>query len=92
MFDVIRPKFRIPHGRDVGTTFKLSFFALAGGIFLGMLVGLAQAVQEPLDLLPDHGVCQFVLRNIPLILVIFWFYFCDADHCGYSPSTRFHQR
>lgn len=55
-------------------TFKLTAFALAGGIFLGMLVGLARLSKRPWVYYPITTYVNF-LRNIPLILVIFWFYF-----------------
>lgn len=55
-------------------TIKLAVFALAGGIGLGMLVGLARLSS---NLWIYYPVTAYVnlLRNIPLILVIFWFYF-----------------
>ncbi len=55
-------------------TFKLSLFALLGGIGLGMLVGLARLSKKPWIYYPVTAYVN-LLRNIPLILVIFWFYF-----------------
>jgi len=55
-------------------TLKLAVFALAGGIGLGMLVGLARLSSNPWIYYPITAYVNF-LRNIPLILVIFWFYF-----------------
>lgn len=56
------------------TTFELAIFALAGGIGLGMLVGLARLSKNPWIYYPITAYVN-LLRNIPLILVIFWFYF-----------------
>jgi glutamate/aspartate transport system permease protein len=53
---------------------KLAGFALSGGMFLGVLVGLARISKNPWIYQPVTVYVNF-LRNIPLILVIFWFYF-----------------
>ncbi|MGA7876925.1 MAG: amino acid ABC transporter permease [Desulfoferrobacter sp.] len=55
-------------------TARLAFFALTGGIFLGILVGLARISKRKWIYYPITIYVNF-LRNIPLILVIFWFYF-----------------
>lgn len=73
MFDVIGRNFGFLMG-GLLTTFKLSIFALAGGIGLGMIVGLARLSKSPWIYYPITAYVN-VLRNIPLILVIFWFYF-----------------
>jgi glutamate/aspartate transport system permease protein len=56
------------------TNVQLAAFALAGGLFLGALVGLGRISKRPWVY---HPVTVYVnlLRNIPLILVIFWVYF-----------------
>jgi glutamate/aspartate transport system permease protein len=56
------------------TNLKLASLALAGGLFLGTLVGLGRISKRAWVY---HPVTLYVnlLRNIPLILVIFWFYF-----------------
>ena len=53
---------------------ELAICALAGGIFLGILVGLGRISK---NVWVYHSVTLYVnfIRNIPLILVIFWFYF-----------------
>lgn len=53
---------------------ELAVCALAGGLFLGVLVGLGRISKNKWVY---HSVTFYVnfLRNIPLILVIFWFYF-----------------
>ena len=73
MFDVVARNFGFLMG-GLWVTFKLSFFALSGGIVLGMLVGLARISKKPYIYYPVTAYVN-VLRNIPLILVIFWFYF-----------------
>ena len=73
MFDVIARNFGFLMG-GLWVTFKLSFFALSGGILLGMLVGLARISKKPYIYYPVSAYVN-ILRNIPLILVIFWFYF-----------------
>lgn len=56
------------------TTLLLTAFAMIGGIFLGTLLALAR--------LSSKGALSFIaasyvnfFRSLPLILVIFWFYF-----------------
>lgn len=56
------------------TTLQLAVFALVGGIGLGMIVGLARLSSNPWIYYPVT-IYVNLLRNIPLILVIFWFYF-----------------
>lgn len=64
-------------------TFKLTVFALAGGIFLGILVGLARISRNKWVYFPVTWYVNF-LRNIPLILVIFWIYFIMPLFIGRS--------
>jgi glutamate/aspartate transport system permease protein len=56
------------------TNLELAICALAGGIFLGILVGLGRISKNGWVY---HSITLYVnfIRNIPLILVIFWFYF-----------------
>lgn len=56
------------------TNLQLAVFALAGGLFLGTLVGLGRISKRPWVYYPVTLYVNF-LRNIPLILVIFWFFF-----------------
>ncbi len=56
------------------TTFELALIAIAGGLTLGVLVGMARlsnikAIYYPASLFVN------LMRTQPLILVIFWFYF-----------------
>lgn len=64
-------------------TFKLAAFAVSGGIFLGILVGLARISRKKWIYYPITFYVNF-LRNIPLILVIFWVYFVMPLFIGRS--------
>ncbi|MGD8256992.1 MAG: amino acid ABC transporter permease [Desulfobacterales bacterium] len=55
-------------------TLQLTAFALLGGIALGALVGLGRISKNKWIYQPVTLYVNF-LRNVPLILVIFWFYF-----------------
>ena len=57
-----------------GVTLELTFCALSGGIILGMLVGLGRISRVKWIYYPVTVYVNFI-RNMPLILVIFWFYF-----------------
>jgi len=57
-----------------GVTLQLSFFALTGGIALGALVGLGRISKKQWIYQPITLYVNFI-RNLPLLLVIFWFYF-----------------
>ena len=56
------------------TTFQLAFIAIGGGFALGIIVGFARLSSRKLIFYPAT-VFIFLLRSLPLILVIFWFYF-----------------
>jgi len=56
------------------TNLQLAAFALAGELFLETLVELGRISKRPWMYYPVTLYVNF-LRNIPLILVIFWFYF-----------------
>jgi glutamate/aspartate transport system permease protein len=55
-------------------TFKLLALALAGGLPLGILLGLGSLSSRRWLYYPTRAYINFV-RNIPLILFIFWVYF-----------------
>ena len=65
------------------TNVQLAAFALAGGLFLGALVGLGRISRRPWVYHPVTVYVNF-LRNIPLILVIFWVYFIMPIFTGRS--------
>lgn len=56
------------------TNIELAACALIGGMFLGILVGLGRISSNKFIYYPVTFYVNF-LRNIPLILVIFWIYF-----------------
>jgi glutamate/aspartate transport system permease protein len=62
---------------------QLAALALAGGLFLGALVGLGRISKRPWVYHPVTVYVNF-LRNIPLILVIFWVYFVMPIFTGRS--------
>ncbi len=55
-------------------TFKLFALALGGGLPLGIILGLASLSSRRWLYYPVRAYVNFI-RNIPLILVIFWVYF-----------------
>ena len=65
------------------TNAQLAACALAGGLFLGALVGLGRISKRPWVYHPVTVYVNF-LRNIPLILVIFWVYFVLPVFTGRS--------
>jgi len=60
--------------RGLITTFQLALIGISGGLALGILVGMARLSSRPYIYYPATSFVNF-LRSIPLILVIFWFYF-----------------
>jgi glutamate/aspartate transport system permease protein len=73
MFDAVADNITFLLG-GFGVTLQLSFFALAGGIALGALVGLGRISKNKWIYRPITLYVNFI-RNLPLLLVIFWFYF-----------------
>lgn len=56
------------------TTFELAVVAISGGLLCGILVGLARLSNIKLIYYPATIFVNF-FRSLPLLLVIFWFYF-----------------
>ncbi len=73
MFDAVASNIYFLLG-GFGVTLQLTICALAGGIALGALVGLGRIARKKWIYYPITLYVNF-LRNMPLILVIFWFYF-----------------
>jgi glutamate/aspartate transport system permease protein len=73
MFDAVADNITFLLG-GFGVTLQLSFFALTGGIALGALVGLGRISKKKWIYRPITIYVNFI-RNLPLLLVIFWFYF-----------------
>jgi len=73
MFDAVADNITFLLG-GFGVTLQLSFFALTGGIALGAIVGLGRISKNKWIYQPITLYVNFI-RNLPLLLVIFWFYF-----------------
>jgi len=58
----------------LGLTFQLAIIAIAGGLLLGIIVGLGRTSSKRWIYWPATLYVNF-FRSLPLILVIFWFYF-----------------
>ena len=56
------------------TTFELAVVAIVGGLLLGILVGMARLSTTKAVYYPATLFVNF-MRSLPLLLVIFWFYF-----------------
>jgi glutamate/aspartate transport system permease protein len=56
------------------TTFQLAVISIIGGLILGTLVGMARLSSRAAIFYPATLFVNF-MRSLPLILVIFWFYF-----------------
>ncbi len=56
------------------TTFQLALVAITGGLLLGILVGMARLSSIKAVYYPATAFVN-LMRSLPLILVIFWFYF-----------------
>ncbi|HTR58590.1 MAG TPA: amino acid ABC transporter permease [Casimicrobiaceae bacterium] len=55
-------------------TVQLTAIAAIGGIFFGTLLAMARLAKNPWLALPASGYVN-LMRSIPLVLVIFWFFF-----------------
>lgn len=58
----------------LGVTFQLAVFALGGGFALGIVLGLCRISSRRWIYYPATIFIN-TLRSIPLLIVIFWFYF-----------------
>jgi len=56
------------------TTFELAVIGITGGMLLGIIVGMARLSSNKLIYYPATLFVNF-FRSLPLLLVIFWFYF-----------------
>ena len=73
-FDVIQRS--LPYLFKVGMTFTLTLtlLAMAGGIFFGTILAMMRMGRvKPLSFVA--GAYVNIIRSVPLVLVIFWFYF-----------------
>jgi glutamate/aspartate transport system permease protein len=73
-FDVIARSWQYLFMTGMSFTLKLTFFAMVGGIVLGTLLAMMRlAHSRPIALVATGYVN--LIRSVPLIMVIFWFYF-----------------
>ncbi|HXZ92251.1 MAG TPA: ABC transporter permease subunit [Burkholderiales bacterium] len=73
-FDVIERSWRYLFFDGMAFTLRLTLFAMVGGIVFGTLLAMMRLSSvKPLAWIA--GVYVNTLRSIPLVLVIFWFYF-----------------
>ena len=73
-FDVIERSFGYLFKDGMVFTLKLTFMSATGGLILGTLLAIFRLSKNPL-LSTVSGTYVNLLRALPLILVIFWFYF-----------------
>lgn len=73
-FDVIERSFGYLFKDGMVFTLKLTLLSATGGLILGTLLAIFRLSKNPL-LSTVSGTYVNLLRALPLILVIFWFYF-----------------
>ncbi len=73
-FEIIGRTWKYLFFDGLAFTFKLTLLAMAGGIVLGTLLAMARLASWKLLALAA-GAYVNLIRSIPLVLVIFWFYF-----------------
>ncbi len=73
-FDVIARSWQYLFMTGMTFTLKLTFFAMVGGIVLGTLLAMMRLSSIKPIYLAATGYVNLI-RSIPLIMVIFWFYF-----------------
>src|SRR6187431_180749 len=73
-FEVIQRSLPYLFREGMMFTLTLTGLAMAGGIFFGTLLAMMRLSRFPLLGLPA-GAYVNLMRSVPLVLVIFWFYF-----------------
>ena len=73
-FNVIERSWKYLFFDGLTFTFKLTLLAMVGGIFIGTLLAMARLSSKKFIALPA-GTYVNLIRSVPLVLVIFWFYF-----------------
>ncbi len=73
-FDVIARSWQYLFMTGMSFTLKLTFFAMVGGIMLGTVLALMRLSHSRPIALVATGYVNLI-RSVPLIMVIFWFYF-----------------
>jgi glutamate/aspartate transport system permease protein len=73
-FDVIQRSYAYLFGTGMVFTLELTFLAMVGGILLGTLLAMMRlSSKRPISFVATSYVN--LIRSMPLVLVIFWFYF-----------------
>jgi glutamate/aspartate transport system permease protein len=73
-FNVIERSWKYLIFEGMAFTIELTLLAMAGGIIMGTLLAMARLSSiKPLSMVA--GAYVNLVRSIPLVLVIFWFYF-----------------
>lgn len=73
-FDVIARSWQVLISQGLAFTLQVTLLSMLGGVMLGTLLAMMRLSSlKPLSLLAGGYVN--LLRSIPLVLVIFWFYF-----------------
>jgi glutamate/aspartate transport system permease protein len=73
-FDVIQRSWVYLFREGMTFTLTLTFLAMVGGIFFGTLLAMARLSSiKPLSMIAGGNVN--LMRSLPLVLVIFWFFF-----------------
>ncbi|BBB63087.1 glutamate/aspartate transporter permease GltK [Undibacterium sp. KW1] len=73
-FDVIQRSWMYLFQTGMVFTLKLTFLAMTGGIIIGTLLAMMRLSSNRLINLFASGYVN-LMRSIPLVLVLFWFYF-----------------
>src|SRR3989337_1363928 len=73
----------IGFGSFAGGTLRLALPAIVLGFILGTLIGLARLAHSPWVSLPAKIYVEF-FRGVPLVMVIFWFWFIIPALLGRS--------
>ena len=84
-FSVIARSFQYLFVTGMAFTLQLTLYAMGGGIIFGTVLALARLSKFPL-LASIAGAYVNTIRSLPLILVIFWFYFL-APYVGQWLTT-----
>jgi glutamate/aspartate transport system permease protein len=73
-FDVIERSWQYLFFTGMTFTVQLTVFAMLGGLVLGTMLAMMRLSRFPLFSVPAAAYVNLV-RSVPLVLVIFWFYF-----------------
>lgn len=73
-FDVIQRSWVYLFTTGMAFTLKLTLLAMTGGIILGTILALMRLSSNKLIAMPATAYVN-LMRSVPLVLVIFWFYF-----------------